>query len=60
MFYDVNWNIFASNGSDRVVLKGKCYPLNAKHANFQHRKHGNCFYENKSKDRHCTWQAVLI
>ena len=44
MFYDVNWNIFASNGSDRVVLKGKCYPLNAKHANFQHRIHGYCFY----------------
>jgi len=23
MFYDVNWNIFASNGSDQEVLKGK-------------------------------------
>jgi len=23
MFYDVNWNILASNGSDQVVFKGK-------------------------------------
>ena len=31
MFYDVNWNIFASNSSEQVVLKvSKCHPLDTK------------------------------
>ena len=31
MFYDVNWNIFASDGSDQVFLKvSKCYLLDVK------------------------------
>ena len=56
MFCDVNWNIFACNGGEQVVLKvSKCYPLDAKLANesvvevacqlsaatnFQHHIHG--------------------